>query len=106
MEPVMVVLVTAPSREVADTLVRTVVEERLAACGNIVTGLTSIYRWEGKVEQVEEVLIILKTVQSAAGRLTGRVEDLHPYDVPEVLALPVAAGLEAYVRWVAANANG
>lgn len=106
MEAALVVLVTAPSAAVAERLVRALVDERLAACGNMVPGVTSIYRWEDAVERADEVLIVLKTVQSAVGRLTARVQDLHPYDVPEVLALPVATGLDAYVKWLTANANG
>jgi periplasmic divalent cation tolerance protein len=103
---VVVVLVTAPSREVAESLVTTVVEERLAACGNIVPGVTSIYRWEGVVQKDDEVLVIFKTGRSAAPRLMARVEDLHPYEVPESLVLPVAAGLAPYLAWVAASVDG
>jgi periplasmic divalent cation tolerance protein len=101
-----VVLVTAPDHAVAERLVTMLVEERLAACGNIVAGVASIYRWEGAVERADEVLIILKTASSAVPQLSERVAALHPYDVPEVLALPVAAGLESYMTWIAANVNG
>lgn len=95
-----VVLVTAPSQDVAETLVRRVVEERLAACGNIVPRVVSIYRWEGAVQRAEESLIVFKTPASAAARLMARVRELHPYDVPEVVILPVADVLPAYARWV------
>jgi periplasmic divalent cation tolerance protein len=103
---VVVLLVTAPSQDVAEQLVTTVVEERLAACGNIVPGMTSIYWWEGAVQRDAEVLVIFKTEQAVAPRLMARVEQLHPYDVPESLVLPVTAGLEGYLRWVAANVAG
>lgn len=97
---VRIALVTAPSREVAESLVRQLVEERLVACGNIVPGLTSIYRWEGEVACDAEVLIVLKTADEAVPRLTERVVELHPYEVPEVLVLPIEAGHDAYLAWV------
>ena len=95
-----VVLVTAPDRETAERLGADLVEERLAACANLVPGVTSIYRWEGAVERDEEVLMVLKTRTERVGTLVRRVEELHPYDVPEVLALPVDAGHAPYARWV------
>jgi periplasmic divalent cation tolerance protein len=104
--PITLALVTAPAHDVAERIVTTIVEEQLAACGNIVPGLTSIYRWDGALQRDSEVLIIFKTTRAALARLMARVEDLHPYDVPEVLAVPVAAGLDAYTTWVAANVNG
>ncbi|MGH7447449.1 MAG: divalent-cation tolerance protein CutA [Longimicrobiales bacterium] len=100
------VMVTAPSHDAADRIVTAVVEEQLAACGNIVPGLTSIYRWEGAVQRDAEVLIIFKTTRAVLAQLMTRIEELHPYDVPEVIALPVAAGLEAYMTWVAGNVHG
>lgn len=103
---VTMVIVTAPSHEVADRIVTSLVEERLAACGNIVPGVTSIYRWEGAVQRDGEVLILLKTTAAGLAALMSRVEELHPYDVPEVLAVPIAAGLDAYTGWVAASVNG
>jgi periplasmic divalent cation tolerance protein len=105
MSDIAVVLVTAPSAEVAERLVRSVVEERLAACGNIVPGVVSIYRWEGSVQRDDEVLITFKTSAGAAGRLMSRVHELHPYDVPEIVVLPVASVLPAYGQWVGANAR-
>jgi periplasmic divalent cation tolerance protein len=98
-----VVLATAPSQDAAEQLVTAVVEERLAACGNIVPGVTSIYWWDGAVQRDAEVLIIFKTESSAAPRLMARVAELHPYDVPESLVLPVTAGLAPYLAWIAAN---
>src|SRR5512138_3591241 len=97
----LVVLVTAPSPEKAAELARAVVEERLAACGNVVPGLRSIYRWEGKVQEDEEALLVLKTTRARFDALRDRVHALHPYDVPEVLALPVEAGSAAYLAWLA-----
>jgi periplasmic divalent cation tolerance protein len=103
---VVVVLVTAPSQEAAERLVTAVVGERLAACGNIIPGMTSIYWWEDAVQRDAEVLVIFKTVQSVAPRLMARVAELHPYDVPESLVLPVTAGLAPYMAWVAESVRG
>jgi len=103
---VSVVLVTAPSMEAAESLVRAVVEEGHAACGNIVPGLVSIYRWQGAVQRDAEVLILFKTTAAAVARLMERVAELHPYEVPEVIELPVARGYAPYLAWVAANSGG
>jgi len=100
MDETLVVLVTAPDAEAAARIARTLVEEGLAACGNVVPGLRSIYRWEGKLCDEPEALLILKTVRGRYAALEARVRALHPYSCPEVLALPVAAGSEAYRRWV------
>jgi periplasmic divalent cation tolerance protein len=101
-----VVLVTAPSQTVADQIVTRIVEERLAACGNIVPGVTSIYRWQEAVQRDEESLIVFKTTRAMVPRMMARIEALHPYDVPEALVLTVDAGLAPYLAWVTANSNG
>ena len=101
MTDAVVVLVTAPSAEVAASIARALVEERLAACGNVLPGLRSIYRWQGKVQEDAEALLILKTQRKRFGELRDRVLALHPYEVPEVLALPVEAGSEPYLDWIA-----
>lgn len=101
MSDAIVVLVTVPTPERAAEIARAVVEERLAACGNVVPGLRSIYRWEGKVQDDEEALLLLKTTRSRFDALRDRVLALHPYDVPEVIALPVEAGSAAYLAWIA-----
>lgn len=100
------VVVTAPSHDAADGIVTTIVEERLAACGNIVPGVTSVYRWKGAVQRDSEVLILFKTTRAVLAQMMTRVSEIHPYDVPEVLAVPVTAGLEAYTAWVAASVHG
>ncbi len=100
MTDVTVVLITAPSAEVAAGLARTLVEEGLAACGNVVPGLRSIYRWEGAIQDEAEVLLLLKTRTAAFEALRRRIVELHPYDVPEVLALKVEAGHEPYLAWI------
>jgi periplasmic divalent cation tolerance protein len=100
MTDILVVLVTAPSAEKAAELARQLVEERLAACGNVLPGIRSIYRWEGKVQDEPEALLVLKTHRDRFEALRDRVLALHPYQVPEVLALPVEAGSEQYLAWV------
>ena len=97
------VLVALPTAERAAELARTLVTERLAACGNVVPGVRSIYRWEGVVADEPEVLLVLKTTRARLEALRERVLALHPYQVPEVLALPVEAGSAAYLAWVAAE---
>lgn len=99
-EQVRVVLVTMPDMETGLGLSRAMVEEKLAACANLVPGITSIYRWAGEVQEDEEVLLVLKTTSSSLDRLMSRVRDLHPYDVPEILALPVTEGHPPYLSWV------
>lgn len=91
---------TAPDREAAERLGRALVEERLAACASIVPSLISTYRWQGVVERAEEALIIVKTTESRVAELTERAVALHPYEVPEVLVLPVGQGHEPYLHWV------
>jgi periplasmic divalent cation tolerance protein len=98
-----VVLVTAPSAEVAATIARTLVEERLAACGNVIPSLRSIYRWEGKVHDDAEALLVLKTERRLVPELKLRLPALHPYEVPELLVLPVEDGLGPYLAWIAAT---
>lgn len=103
MTEAIVVLVTTPTPERAAELARALVEERLAACGNVVPGLRSIYRWEGKVEDEAEALLVLKTTRACFEALRDRVLALHPYAVPEVLALPVVAGSAPYLAWIGAE---
>ena len=100
------VLVTAPDAAEAERIGRTVVEERLAACANVVPGVASIYRWRGAMERADEVLVVLKTTEAGFDALRRRVVELHPYDVPEVLSLPVDAGHPPYLDWVEAEVDG
>lgn len=95
-----VVLITVPTEEKAKEIARTLVEERLAACVNIVPGLTSIYRWEGKVVEDRELLLIVKTTTFRFPLLKERVQALHPYTVPEIIALPIAEGHRDYLNWL------
>ena len=95
------VLTTAPDEGIAAMLARTLVEERLAACVNIIDGMNSIYRWEGKIMQDTETVLIAKTVQDKVSALTERVKALHSYDCPCVVALPIRGGNELFLNWVA-----
>jgi periplasmic divalent cation tolerance protein len=99
-EEVLIVLTTWPDAESARNSARVLVEERLAACGNIVPGVESIYRWEGKVETSAEVIVIFKTTIGSYPRLESRIKKLHSYAVPEIVCLRITDGLPAYLRWV------
>lgn len=96
-----VALITAPDLEVAARLARAFVGERLAACVNLVPGVHSIYRWEGKVEDDAEVLLVVKTHATRRQALAARLRELHPYDVPELVFLDVSAGSAPYLEWIA-----
>jgi len=97
---VVVVLSTAPDADTAERLGRVLVEERLAACANLVPGVRSLFRWGGEVRSEGEVLMVFKTRRDRLPHLKQRLPELHPYDLPEILALSVVDGLEAYCRWV------
>lgn len=96
----LLVLTTLPDAEAARAIVRALVERRLAACGTLLEGVTSVYRWEGAIEEAREVQVLLKTSTGRWQALRDAVDELHPYDVPELLALPVTIGLPAYLAWV------
>ncbi len=106
MPEVVVVLVTAGSQEEAERLAQTLVAERLAACVNIVPGVTSIYRWEGKVQRDQEWLLVAKSCRDTLEDLIRCVQALHSYDVPEIIALPLVGGSEAYLRWLDREVHG
>lgn len=97
---VRVALVTAPDAETGARIGRALVEERLAACVNVVPGVRSIFRWEGAVQDEGEVLLVVKTAPERGEALAARVRELHPDDVPEVVLLPVTGGSAPYLDWV------
>ncbi len=97
-----VMLTTAGSRAEANRIAAALVDERLAACVNVVAPITSIYRWRGAVERAEEVLLLVKTRRARMARVGARIRALHSYDLPEVIALPIDAGSAAYLAWIAA----
>jgi periplasmic divalent cation tolerance protein len=96
----LVVLTTVASAEEAVKLVRALLDRRLIACGNVLPGVRSLYRWEGKVADEQEVIVILKTKTARLEAIELAFSELHPYKVPELLALPVAAGLHRYLEWI------
>jgi periplasmic divalent cation tolerance protein len=98
-----VVLTTVASEEDAVALVRALLDRRVVACGTVLPGARSLYRWEGKVADEREAVVLLKTTPARVADLEAAFAELHPYAVPELLALPVAAGLARYVGWVAAE---
>ena len=96
-----VAFVTSPDRKTSEALASALVEERIAACVNIVPGLVSVYRWEGKINKDPEELLIIKTRAGLFETLARRVKELHPYDVPEVVSLPIVEGANDYLGWLA-----
>lgn len=100
-----VVLCTCPDRDTASGLARVLVADRLAACCNVVDGLTSVFRWEGRVEEDPEVLLIAKTTSGRYPALERSLRENHPYELPEIIAVPVEAGLGGYLDWVAAETS-
>ena len=99
----LLVLTNAPDQAAAEALAAALVAERLAACVNILAPCRSIYRWQGAVETAEEVPLLIKTTPERYPALERAIRAGHPYDTPEIIALPVTAGLPAYLAWVAAE---
>jgi periplasmic divalent cation tolerance protein len=95
------VTTTLPDREAATRIGRRLVEERLAACAQVVGPVSSVYWWQGEVESAGEWYCHLKTTSARVPALIGRIRELHPYDTPEIVALPVVEGDAAYLRWIA-----
>lgn len=98
--PLLVVLSTFPDAGTARAAAEALVEEHLAACVNILPGVESIYRWQGKLATGAEVLAVIKTTTDRYAKLEARLRELHPYEVPEIVALPASAVAESYLRWV------
>ena len=101
--PARMLYITCGSREEAIKIARTVVEERLAACANIIDPMRSVYWWDGSVNEDDETVLILKTTAERAGELSERVKALHSYDVPCVVEIPLGGGNAAYFDWIAAE---
>jgi periplasmic divalent cation tolerance protein len=98
-----VALSTINDRDRAESLAKQLLEEHLVACVNILGPFTSLYHWQGDLQRDEEYLLIMKTVASREAALTARLQELHPYDVPELIVLPIVTGAPAYLRWLAAS---
>jgi len=95
-----VVLVTCSSREEAEKISKTLVEEKLAACVNIISTIKSIFWWEGKIDEAEEHLLIIKTKAEKIENLIAKIKGLHSYSVPEIISLPVLEGNKEYLTWI------
>ena len=102
---VVILLSNFPDAASARNAVRALVEERLIACGNIAPGIESIYEWKGKLETTAEVMVICKTTGQSASAAQARLRALHPYEVPEILQLPVSDGWPDYLAWVAVQVS-
>lgn len=101
--PYLLALTTAPTVEAARVLVRNLVERRIVACGTVIPGATSIYWWQGAVEENAEAVVLLKTTALRWEELAGALPGLHPYEVPELIAVPILAGHRPYLEWLAAE---
>lgn len=99
-DDIRIVYVTCPDPETGESIAGRLVEERLAACVNVVPGLRSVYRWRGAIEVDAEVLLLIKTTAARFDALRERVRELHPYEVPEIVATTVVQGSDAYLQWV------
>ena len=97
----LIVLSTFPDADTAARVARTLVEERLAACANLVPTIRSIYRWQGAISDDAEALAVIKTTADRYAQLAARIAALHPYEVPEIIALPLADGHPPYLAWLA-----
>lgn len=100
-----VVLMTVPTEQ-AESLARDLVEKKLAACVNLVPKISSLYRWQGKMERSEESLMIVKTDRDVFEKLEARVVERHPYSVPEILCLPIETGHQPYLDWIGESLKG
>ena len=103
---VLLVVTNLPDRAAAESLARTLVERRLAACVNVLAPCRSTYRWEGKLQTDEEHPVLIKTTRERYAALEAALREGHPYDVPEIIAMPVERGLPAYLDWVRAETAG
>jgi len=97
------ILCTCPNSAIAEQLASLLVEQRLAACINIVPGLTSIYRWQGKIEKDTEVLLLIKTTQDRYAGVESAIQQHHPYELPEIIAVTVDEGSPDYLRWITSS---
>jgi periplasmic divalent cation tolerance protein len=99
----LLVLTNLPDREAALSLAHALVERRLAACVNVLAECTSVYRWQGAIENAAEVPVLIKTAAARYEALEQAIRELHPYELPEIVAVPIQGGLPGYLQWVAAE---
>jgi periplasmic divalent cation tolerance protein len=103
MSDIRIVFCTCPDNDSASRIAEALVGERLAACVNILPAIDSVYRWQGAIERASEVQLIIKTVETRVTALIARIRALHPYELPEILAIDAAGGLPDYLEWVRAE---
>jgi periplasmic divalent cation tolerance protein len=96
-----IVLCTVPDQDTAEDIANILIADKLAACVNIIPGITSVYRWEDRIEQAEELILVIKTRETVYEALQAKIVDLHPYELPEIIAVPIQNGLPAYLSWLA-----
>ena len=101
MDQALLVLANVPDLECAQLVARTLIESRLAACVNLLPAVQSIYRWQGKIEEATEITLLIKTTSQHYDSLQQVIVKLHPYDVPEIIAIPIVAGYAPYLQWIA-----
>jgi periplasmic divalent cation tolerance protein len=99
----LVVFCTVPNIKIAKKISKTLVEEKLAACSNILPGLKSIYNWQNEIQSDNEYLLIIKTTEEMFEKLEIRIKNIHPYEVPEIIALPIIKGNSEYLNWIKNN---
>jgi periplasmic divalent cation tolerance protein len=97
------VITNLPDREIARRLAGRLVEERLAACVNILAPCESVYRWQGQIETAQEITLLIKTLRTHYGKVEKAIRECHPYELPEIIAVPITAGLPAYLEWLEAE---
>ena len=100
---VKLIYITAPNRAEAEKIAEAVVPERMAACANILDGVTSLFEWDGRLCREQEAVLILKTTAEKTGALTARIKELHSYDCPCIVCLPVDSGNPDFLKWIAAE---
>lgn len=96
----LLVLTNLPDQQTAQTLAHQLVEQKLAACVNILSPCTSIYRWQGKIENAQEIPLLIKTTDTVYPALEKAIREMHPYELPEIVQVPLSGGLPAYIQWL------
>jgi periplasmic divalent cation tolerance protein len=99
-EHYIIVITTTPSKIEAEKIAKTLLEERLIACANIIGPVQSLFWWQGKIDEAQEHLILMKTIKDLFSKLSGKVKALHSYQVPEIIAMPIVEGFKPYLEWL------
>jgi periplasmic divalent cation tolerance protein len=102
-EEYIIVFCTVPDQAAADAITEKVIAEKLTPCVNIIPGLVSVYRWKGKINRDSELLLVMKTKRELFEKLSSAIKEIHPYEVPEIIAVPLSAGFPPYLSWIDEN---